>query len=224
MNELLFFSHIIVAFSFILIALRIGKIALITLLTVQILLANLFVTKQMICFGLSVTCTEVYTIGAFFSANLLQTYFGKKCAKKSVSIAFFLLFFMTLMSQFQLYYLPAPHDHMHDAFSSVLGYSPRIVITSLVVTFLCQKLNIELFGWLRSKLPHTPFWIPFISASLITQLIDTVSFSFMALYGIVHSMKDIIMMSYLIKVATIFCMAPFTSLAKKLVKYEPVQV
>ncbi len=221
MNELLFFFHIIVMVGFALLALRMGKLALVASLAVQVLLANLFVTKQMICFGLSVTCSDVYTIGAVFSMTLLQTYFGKKCAKKSLSIAFFLLFFMIIMAQFQLRYRPSTYDEMHPAFSAILGSTPRIMATSFLATFLTQKLNIELFGWTKKRLP---LGLSFALAALTTQLLDTVIFSYVALYGIAHSMKEIILMSYLIKMATIFSMAPFTLLVKKWIKHEPVQV
>ena len=59
---------------------------------------------------------------------------------------------------------------------------------------------------------------------MTTQLFDTLFFSFGALYGIVHSMRDIILMSYAIKVFLIFSVAPFTFLVKKWISHDPIQV
>lgn len=224
MNTLLFFTHSAVLVTFVLISLRIGKEALVAALAIQVILGNLFVTKQMNLFGLDVTCAEVYTIGAIFSLNLLQTYFGKRYANRSFFIVFFLLFFVMLMSQFHLGYIPSKYDGAHQAFAAILGNTPRIMIASFFCALISQKIDLELFGWIRRIGTKLPFFIPFSLASLITQFLDTVLFSFVALYGIVHSMKDIIFMSYLVKVAVIFSIAPFTLLVKRLVPHEPIQV
>lgn len=224
MNELIFFAHIAVLISFILITVRIGKEALTAALVIQIILGNLFVTKQMHLFGLDVTCSEVYTIGAIFSLNLLQNYFGKKAANKALLIIFFLLFFVIVMSQFHLGYIPSKYDRMHNAFTAILDYTPRIMMTSFFCALVMQKLDMELFGWIKRRFTKLPFFIPFACASLVTQFLDTVLFSFIALYGVVHSMKDIILMSYLVKVTVIFSIAPFTILVKRLIRHEPIQV
>lgn len=88
MNELTFFIHIAAMISFIILALRIGREALIAVIVVQVILANLFVTKQMNLFSLDITCSEVYTVGAIFSLNLLQTYFGKRRQIKRCGLFF----------------------------------------------------------------------------------------------------------------------------------------
>lgn len=224
MNEIIFLFHIVALVSFILIALRIGKKTLMATLAIQIVLANLFVMKQMTCFRLNVTCSEVYTVGSIFSMNLVQVYFGKKFANQTLGVVFFLLFLVIIMSQFQIRYIPSEYDTMHSAFAEILGYTPRIMFTSFVSAFITQKIDMTLFGWIKKRFPKIPFFIPFALASLVTQFLDTVFFSFVALYGIVHCMKDIIVMSYIIKIITIFTIAPFTLIVKKLIRHDPVQV
>ncbi|MEM8727561.1 MAG: queuosine precursor transporter [Chlamydiota bacterium] len=224
MNELIFFAHIAILIGFILTTLRLGKEALIAALAVQVILGNLFVTKQTELFGLDVTCSEVYTIGAIFSLNLLQTYFGKKAANKALLTIFFLLFLVIVMSRFHLRYIPSKYDLMHNAFAAVLDHTPRIMTTSFFSALAMQKLDLELFDRLKQRFAKLFFFIPFVCASLITQLLDTVIFSLIALYGIVHNLKEIILMSYLVKIAVIFSIAPFTILVKRLIGHESVQV
>lgn len=224
MNELYFFLHVIALISFVLFALRLGKEALIACFAIQMVLANLLVTKQMICFGLNITCADVYTIGSLFSLNLLQEYFGKKYANQAIRTVFSLLLFFIIMTQIHLSYIPSSYDSMHPVFAELLGVTPRIMLTSFCVAFLTQKLDIEIFGLLKKRFSQNTFLLRFGGSSLITQLIDTILFSTIALYGIVHSIGDIIVMSYLIKVILIFCIAPFTTLTKRLIRHDLIQV
>lgn len=223
MNELIFFSHVCLLIAAILIALRLGKEALISCLGLQLVIANLFVTKQIVCFGFHVTCSDVYTVGALFSLNLIQEFYGKIAAKKAIWTAFFLLFFFIIMARLHLSYIPSPHDTMHGVFSTLLAASPRIMIASFAVGIISQRLDVFIYGILKKRLPEKAFIFRFGGASLISQLVDTVLFSFLALYGLIHSMTDIIIMSYLIKVSIIFCMAPFTQFAKRFYR-DPIQV
>lgn len=222
MNELTFIIHIIALVGFVFIARRFGKEALAACLAVQVILANLFVMKQTTLFGLNVTCSDVYTVGSIFAMNLIQLHFGKKMANKALNITFFLLFLVMVMSQFHLRYLPSKDDTMSPAFTAILGSAPRIMITSFVSAFLAQKLDIKLFGFIKNRFPKTSFFLPFALASLITQFFDTVLFSYGALYGTIHNMRDIIVMSYTVKVLVIFGIAPFTLFVKKQVQHDPI--
>src|SRR3972149_3921393 len=110
MNEILFSFHILLIIGFSLGALRLGKEALIALISMEALLANLLVLKQMTFFGLTITCTDVFAIGTILGLNLLQEYFGKESASKAAWICFFLLVFFALMSQIHLFYKPSYTD------------------------------------------------------------------------------------------------------------------
>lgn len=222
MNEALFILHVCVLVSFILLSCKLGKESLIACFVLQIILANLFVTKQMRCFGLDVTCTDVYTVGALFSLNLLQEYFGKKCADQSIWVMFFLLLFFIVMSQIHLSYYPSQYDSIDPAFRAILHNTPRIMATSLFITFLTQKLDMELFALLKKKFLRTGLLWRFGGTALFTQFVDTFLFSMIALYGLVHSIGDIILMSYLIKVLVILCLSPFTILAKWVIRHDPI--
>jgi uncharacterized integral membrane protein (TIGR00697 family) len=222
-NELLFFSHILVLVGVILVALRLGKSALIALLGLQVVIGNLFVTKQIVCFGFHITCTDVFTIGALFTLNLLQEYYGKHVAKRAIWIAFFLLFCFIVLSQLHLLYVPSPYDTMQQVFENLLAEVPRIMIASFVAGLLCQRLDVWMYGLLQTKFRSQTPILRFGGASLISQLIDTVLFSFLALYGLVHSMTHIILVSYLVKVSLIFCMAPFTTFSKRFVR-DPIHI
>lgn len=214
MNELIFFFQILAAAGSILGALRLGKSALVALIALQGVLANLFVVKQIALFGLSVTCSDVFAIGAMLSLNLLQEYFGKETAKQAIRISLLLLLFFTLVSQIHLLYIPTPLDTTHTSFSTLLSSSPRLLFSSLATFYLVQQLDLRLFSHLKGPL------ITRLSLSLlISQLLDTTLFSFLGLYGLVESLFDIILFSFLIKCIIIAASAPLALLSKRFVKH-----
>ena len=216
-NETLFILHIFVLVLFVLAALRQGRDTLVACFIVQVILANLFVTKQMECLGLTVTCSDVYTVGALFSLNLLQEYHGEAVAKRMIATLSLLLSFFVIMGQLHLSYQPAAADTTALAFETLLASTPRIIAASFAVTLFVQRCDIALFGWLKRRFFRLSLGVRFAIAALITQFVDTVLFTFFGLYGLLHSLFDVITMSYLIKVGVIASLAPFTALARRLV-------
>lgn len=212
MNETIFFTHILLLFGAILLAKRFGKEALIVIISLQVVLANLFVTKQIVLFGLDVTATDAYMVGSLVGMNLLQEYFGKEIAKKVLSINAFILLFFTAVSLIQIVYKPSIHDSFHSSFLAILSISPRIFISSILTFYLSQKLDVEIFALFRKRLA-LPMAMTF--SLMISQACDTILFSYLALYGVVHSMISIIFMSYLIKLITLFSMTPLTAFLKR---------
>lgn len=215
MNEALFFLQILVVVSFVFLALRAGKNALIALLAIQGVLANLFVIKQITLFGFSVTCADVFTIGAILSLNLLQEYFGEKTARFAVKISFISLLFFVLLSQIHLLYVPSETDTTQVAFQIVLVHSVRIIFASLVTFYIVQQFDVRFFGWLKGRLPIR------VAISLVcSQFLDTVLFSLLGLYGIVDSVIHIMIVSFVVKCMIIFTSSPFVAFTKRFVRNE----
>lgn len=213
MNEWLFFSHVLIVLGFALLALRLGQGALVAFIALQGVLANLFVVKQISLFGFSVTCSDVFAIGAILSLNLLQEHFGKEAAKQATKISLVALLFFALMAQIHLFYQPTPADTTHTAFTAILGSTPRIVFASIAVFYLVQLIDVRLFSLLKGKFPVR------VAISLVSsQLLDTVLFSFLGLYGLVDSLFDVIVVSFAAKCLLIATSAPFVALSKKVVK------
>lgn len=215
MNEALFLFHTFAILAFVLFALRLGKSALVSLAALQGVFANLFVLKQISLFGLSVTCSDGFAIGGMLSLNLLQEYFGKQAAKKAAHISLVCLLFFALMSQIHLLYVPTQSDLTQPAFSAIFSRSPRILFASIASFYLVQIFDISFFGRLQGKLA-----LRVAFSLVVSQLFDTVLFSFLGLYGWVESIFDCIAMSFAIKCLVIAVSSPFTLFTKKWVKNE----
>lgn len=211
-NELLFGCHILVILAVCFTTARLGKTALTTLTALLAVLANFFVLKQTVLFGLNVTCSDVYIIGSTLSLNLLQEVYGARSAKKAIGIAFVSMILFGVLSQFQLLYVPSQFDTAHSSYLSLLAVAPRIVVASFAAYFVSQLCDLSLFRWLKSG---SFAWRSTI-AMLLCQLIDTIVFAWAGLAGLVASVWQIVAMSFVIKMFIILTAAPLTYLAGRL--------
>ena len=204
MNESIFFGHTLLLVASLWSASQ--KESLMCLTGLMVILDNLFVTKQIFLFGMEVTPTDAYMIGSLFAMNLLQDRFGKEAAKTMLSINTALLLFFAAMATVQILYKPSPHDTLHPAFTSILWQSPRIFLASITSFYLSQRIDLECFGFFRKRLTLP---LAMLSSISISQAFDTIVFSFLALYGLVHSLWAIMALSYAVKCITLFCMTLF---------------
>ncbi len=214
MNEILFFAQTLLIIGFALGTLKLGKEALMVWITIQALLANLFVLKQITLLGFDVTASDAYTIGCLLGFNFLQEYFGKEEVHKATRICFFFMLFFALVSQLHLLYEPSPYDTTQSAFLAILSPSPRLFIASMSVFFIVQQIDIRLFTFFKNFLPRVSFTYRAAITLILSQFLDTFLFSFAGLYGIVVSVADIILISFMIKVTVIFCFTSFMRWAK----------
>ncbi|MFH1644536.1 MAG: queuosine precursor transporter [bacterium] len=216
-NELLFFFQIAVIGFFTLFFLFVSKEALITFICLQSVLANLFVIKQISLFGLTVTCTDVFIIGAVLGTNLLQEYYGKEIAKKTVYLNLLILLFYLVASQIHVLYQPSSLDFVHNSYAQILQFMPRIIFASVFTFFVVQRLDVFVYGFLKSFFNDKYLWARNVSALILSQIIDTALFSFLGLYGIVASLFDVMFLSLIVKVSIIFLSSPVVILSKKLI-------
>ena len=214
MNEALFLLQTLLIVGFALGALKLGREALIAWVAIQALIANLFVLKQITLLGLDVTASDAFVIGSLLGLNFLQEYFSKEEANKATWICFFFMLFFTLASQIHLLYQPSSFDKTQPAYLAILSASPRLMIASMSVFFLVQQFDIRFFAFLKSFLPNAGCAFRTGIALIISQFLDTFLFSFAGLYGIVASVFDIMIISFIVKLIVILCFTSFVKLAK----------
>lgn len=218
MNEAIFFTHAFVVLLFSLGALRMGKGALISFIALQAVMANLFVLKQISLFGAEVTCGDLYAVGAMLALNFVREYHGPKEAQQAIWISFGSALLFTAMSRIHLFYLPSSGDWAHSSFVSLLSPMPRLMGASLISYLISQQVDLRLFGWIKGSFPRLPLIVRAGSSLILSQLLDTLLFSFMGLWGMVFSIGSILIVSYLIKLIAIAALVPVTVISRKVVK------
>ena len=220
MNELLFIVYSCIVSITALIALYLGKEALCAYIAVQAVLANVFVLKQITLFGWQATASDVLIIGSVLGLNVLQEYFGRSAAMRAIWISFLLLVFYTIVSQFQIFFIPAASDTMHVHFQMLLQHMPRITIASLATYLIVQHVDAFLYGAIKKKWQGRFLVGRNYLSIAVSQLLDTILFGFLGLYGLVDSLGQILVVSYCIKLAAIMLAGPFIALSKKIIVKE----
>lgn len=214
-NFYLLVSHVAVLLFLILLTLRLGERALHAWLCVIAVSMNLFVSKQITLFGLDVTATDALAVSYLLGFNLMQEFYGKATARSHLLISFLVSSGFVLLSFFQIWYEPNDFDVMHSSFNMILRPLPRIISSSIFTFVVVQAFDIFFFGWLREKF-NGKMLVARLSICLVaTQIIDTCLFSFLALYGQVGSIYDIIEVSLCFKYMVIALSLPFAFLASK---------
>ncbi len=214
-NELIFVIHIILISTIIAGAYRIGQHALISVIALLCVLGNLFVLKQTILFSLNATCADAFAVGATIGITLLHNRWGEEIAHKSTIINFYALAAYTATTFTQLCYHPAPFDTMHKHFIPLLSPAPRIIFASMCAYFVAQKTTIYLQKWLMSNFPAAHKLAISYIILFIAHLFDTIVFSVIGLYGIVHNLADVMIISMIIKTLTIFFATPIINFLQK---------
>ena len=214
MNELIFIFHILIIIFFLGFSLKLGKTAVIIFIILQTLCANIFVLKQISLFSLTVTSADVYIVGSMLSLNILQEHFGKKIAKKTIYLSFYFSLFFLLVSMMHVIYLPSSSDVFHMHYQKIFFMTPRIIFSSIVIYFISARIDIYLYSLFNKT---SLIFKNFFSVA-VSQLFDTVLFSYFALYGIVDHIFHIILIGFIIKLALIFTGSFFVTFIKK---YNP---
>lgn len=216
MNELIFLFQSLTITAATLLALRLGKEAIVSLMALLCVLSNFFVLKQIGLFGLQATAADSFSVGTILSLQLIQEYFGKKISQKAIWICFFSTLVYMVASQIHLLYIPTTADIHHHHFAALFQFVPRIVIASLLVYLFVLQLDRYLYGKLQQRFGKTYLFARNIGLLAFILLVDTILFSFFGLYGIVNNVMHVIVVSYTIKLGATVLASPIVLLSKKM--------
>lgn len=207
-NECLFLLHSLMITCFTLFALWFSKEALITIIVTHCILANLFVTKQITLFSLSATGTDAFIIGSVIGLNVLQEYFGSQIARRVILANLFILFYFALCSLIHCAYIANEFDTMSHAFYIILSPLVQIIFVSMAVFLFVQFFDYTLFQWLKDVFGERFFVARNFFSVAFCQLLDTALFTFFGLSGLIHNIWHVALMSYSIKLLSIFIISP----------------
>lgn len=215
-NVWILISQVFVISGISLICLRLGEKTLNSWLCLLAVAMNLFVIKQINLFGMEVTATDAMAVGYLLGLVLIQEYYGTKSARKHVLISFICSLGFMLLSFFHLLYDPNRLDVTHPYFVAILSPMPRLFAASFASFLIIQMVDISIFQWLRNKLNGSWFTGRAGICLVISQILDTLIFSYAGLYGLVPNLWDVMIVSFIIKIIVIMLSLPFTTLSRKI--------
>jgi len=215
-NELVLLFQIVVIAITAAIAVRLGREALVAFTVLQMVLANLFVIKQTMLFGLHATSADAFAVGSLLGFNLIQEFFDRELAKKTIITMFVLLGFYAIMAKTHLIYMPSAIDASHRYFVPILSVVPWLVVASMMVHMIAQVIDFVIYGALQRIFKQWLVVRNYI-ALICSQLADTILFTFFLwMMGIITNLWHIVIISFVIKfVITIISTPLIVFLAKR---------
>jgi len=192
-QEILWLFTLLADLSFTILLYRLfGKAGLQVAIAFSILLANLQGPKLTEIFGLQTSLGVIFYASIFFATDVLSENYGKKEAQKAVKMGFLVSIIMIVMMSLALLYQPtnqpntAVFSHnIHNAFATIINFTPRFIIGSLLAYYLSQRFDVWAFHAIKQKTGEKHLWLRNNASTMSSQILDTAIYSLVAWWGIV---------------------------------------
>lgn len=224
-NEILIILSILVTYGGVVAFYRFfGKGGLLAFSVMASILANIEVLILVNAFGIEMTLGNVLFASTFLITDILSENHTRKDASRAVLISTMCSVMFIFISQMWLLYTPSENDWASGAIRTIFASTPRIVCASLVVYFVSQIVDVWLYHkwWDLCKKyfkdERKGLWIRNNGSTLVSQLLNTFLYTFLAFYG-TYSMDTLISIfisSYMIYICTSLVDTPFVYWCRKI--------
>lgn len=210
-NEILILLSFIIIYGGVALFYRLfGKSGLLAFSIFATLVANIEVLLLVDAFGLEMTLGNVLFGSTFLITDILSENHSRKDANRAVLISTACSILFIAISQIWLLYTPAANDWASGAFHTIFSNTPRIIIASLVVYLVSQLVDVWLYhkwwDWCKKRFGDSRkgLWIRNNGSTMISQLLNTSLFTFIAFYGMhpLSTLVSIFASSYAIFIVT----------------------
>ena len=222
-NEIILFCSLVCIYSAVVLFYKFfGRTGLYMWTVIATISANIEVLILVDAFGMEQTLGNVLFASTFLVTDILSETEGKKYANKAVRMGIVVSVAFILISQSWFLYEPNGNDWAMPAIRSVFSNTPRLMLVSIAVYGIVQVFDVfayhtiwkhttKLFGDAKKGL-----WIRNNGSTLVSQLMNTVLFTFGAFAG-VHSLPTLInicISSYVIYIVTSLLDTPAVYVAR----------
>ena len=217
MNELFWVLLLLFNFTAVMIAYKCwGRLGLYIWIPLSVVIANIQVTKTINLFGLEATLGNIVYASSFLVTDILSESYGKKESQRAVNIGFFSLLVLTGLMQIALLFIPSSSDIASGALITIFSFMPRLALGSLVAYYVSNFCDINIFEYIKNKSKGKHLWLRNCGSTILSQLIDSLIFTFIAFYGIYDNSIwfQIMITTYLLKFLVALLDTPFMYLAK----------
>ncbi|MDJ0919137.1 MAG: queuosine precursor transporter [Woeseiaceae bacterium] len=169
-----------------------GKAGLQVAIATSIILANLQGPKLTEIFGLQTSLGVIFYSSIFFATDVLSENYGRKEANKAVQMGFVVSVIVLVMMSLALTFQPSTRPetaefsgNIHDAFSTILNFTPRFIIGSLLAYYISQSFDVWAFHKIKQWTQGRHLWLRNNLSTLSSQVVDTTVYSLVTWWGVV---------------------------------------
>jgi len=224
-NEILLMVSLVLIYSAVVLFYRyFGKAGLYAWTVLATIAANIEVLIMVDAFGMEMTLGNVLFASTFLVTDILSETEGKKYADKAVGIGIAVCVSFIIITQSWFLYIPADSDWASPAIRQVFANTPRLMLVSIAVYAIVQLFDVWAYHKIWNRIiaktgdSRRGLWIRNNCATLISQLMNTVLFTFGAFWGLhsLHTLIDICISSYIIFIVTSLLDTPAVYMARKI--------
>lgn len=218
MNIILGIIGIIICFSTeILIEKIFKKEGLYVWVAVALVAANILVAKNIDILSLQATLGNILFASTFLATDILSEKYDIKESKKAVNIGIVSVILFTIATQFSLLFKPNELDLVNDSLKNIFALNLRISISSIIMCYLSNMLDIIVFEKIKNKIPDK-MWIRNNIATIISNCLENYLFTIFAFIGIydIKTILSIATTTTILEIIIAVCDTPFLYLSKKL--------
>ena len=163
-----------------------GKYGLYAAVVLGIILGNLQGGKvsELELFGYSFTASmgAILYSGIYFATDVLNEKYGRDEANRAVMLGFVaniaVMITLLISIQFKPSNIAGSALEVHNAISTLAGYSPIFVIGSLTAYLISQTFDVWLFHKIKSYTGESKLWLRNNLSTITSQLLDTMIYQF----------------------------------------------
>ena len=189
-----------------------SKTGLYVWIAISVIVANIQVVKTVEIFGLTATLGNAVYASTYLATDILSEYYGSAAACRGVVLGFFALISTAVLMLFALYFVPSSEDFAQSALEQIFLIVPRITLASLAAYLVSQLHDVWMFSRIKKRLPSKRhLWIRNNASTMLSQLIDSVVFTFIAFTGVFEFslVLEILLTTYLFKLIAAAFDTPF---------------
>lgn len=202
------------------------QLVLTLLFVVALVVSNIITSKQVLLpFNITMTGAVFIFPITYILSDLVSEVYGYRWSRLTCYFGFAANLFAALVFS-AVIQSPAPsYWQNQEAFQTVLGSTPRVLVASLLAFVIGDFVNDRIFAKMKRKYPDSikGFGARAIFSSLMGELVDSLVFLPLAFWGLmpVETLAIMTLSQVVIKTGYELVILPFTTLAVKLVtKYE----
>lgn len=166
--------------------------------------------------------TLLFPLSYIFGDVLTEVY-GYARSRKVIWTGFAMILLASVVFMVVGALPPAPDWNGQEAYQTILGLTPRIVLASLLAYFAGEFSNSYILAKLKIRTAGRFLWLRTIASTLVGEGIDTLLFVFVAFYGVFDQslLWTIIVSNYIFKVGVEVIFTPVTyAVVRSLKKHE----
>jgi uncharacterized integral membrane protein (TIGR00697 family) len=161
-----------------------------------LLISNIGAVK-LIEFGPIITDGGVFLFPlVYIAGDILSEVYGFKAARKAIFIGFAMSILAAITFWLVQISPPAEAWDNQEAFESVLGFVPRIVLASVAGYLVGQLLNAWVLVKIKERTQEKALWLRLLGSTAVGEFADTIVFCTIAFYGVITGEEFLIYVAF----------------------------